>query len=420
MSSSSKQIANRVACLALALSMAPTQLFAQTLTKVRIGESGTAKMIPNACTAGAPKPIEDKPGQALQTKSQLEVHVQNDLNEDGKSANDLNITVEKQSVKIDKDKSTASLTGDFSGKTLTITQASNGILVCAITIPSVAVDEDTTQRAIRVGIGATFDFLNGISATDLYSDLTVFLPTLWHATNKDGTEKRWAFGIDAGLYNGRTVPRRSDSTIMEPSELTAISRILPRKQLTDSLVRVLQVVRRSSSESVDRLGVYFAPTFRVANGLHVLIQSELVRRDIVTEVKLHVESQDTVQQGPRTTTPLEGTGKLLPPDTTTKARSSEYKAIHTAGVLMNVRVGNIEFRAKPTFGFTFDNAPDAKRHRRGIYTAQFRVTDFQHGFKIGGDVRGLANGDETVFLVYLAKDFGFKRLGSFILGSGEN
>ena len=153
---------------------------------------------------------------------------------------------------------------------------------------------------------------------------------------------------------------------------------------------------------------------------HLFLLRELVKRDFLTETRERVVTQDTVVVAPIESLPLGGAGTLNPADTTIKTRSTRYLAVHSIGLLLNVRVRDIELRTKPTIGFMrADSTQGVKPGRRGLYTAQFRITDFEHGFKIGGDIRGLLNGDDTTFLVYLAKDFSFRRLANFILGDGE-
>lgn len=394
---------------------------AQTVTKVRIPSSATTRFVADACTVTAPKPIVDAAG-TLTTASRVEVSVENDQNKSTNAGVDLSLVAGKQTAKIDATSATAVIQGNLTGETLTITKGDN-VLVCALTLPLPPdAPEDTTLRAFRVGIGGSFDFINGISGTNLYSDLTVFLPSLWTRTApfRRDSSRTWQIGIDAGVYNGRTLPRQ-DSTVSEPVEAAGRTRYLPRTSVTDSARRVRQIVNRTRTESVDRLGAYLAPTVRLTRGLHFLVQSELVKRDFLTETRERVVSQDTVTVAPIATLPLGGAGTLNPTDTTIKTRSTRYLAVHSIGVLLNVRVKDIELRAKPTIGFMReDSTQTVAPGRRGVYAAQFRVTDFEHGFKIGGDVRGLLNGDETTFLLYLAKDFSFKRLASFLLGDGED
>ena len=52
----------------------------------------------------------------------------------------------------------------------------------------------------------------------------------------------------------------------------------------------------------------------------------------------------------------------------------------------------------------------ARRYRR----------HFEHGFKLGGEVRGITANRNPAVLVFLAKDYDFKRLaGSLVGGEGS-
>ena len=81
--------------------------------------------------------------------------------------------------------------------------------------------------------------------------------------------------------------------------------------------------------------------------------------------------------------------------------------------IVSYRAGGMEFRAKPMIGVSVAES------YVGSYAVQFRVTDFDTGFKIGGEVRGPLSAKNPVILVYLAKDFGFKRLANFIVGGDD-
>lgn len=403
----------------LALASAPTLALAQTITTVRVPQSATSKPAPMACTAAAPKALTDSL-EKLSGNSRVEIRVENDQNKLAKPSDALQIVIGKQTARLLADSTSLTIIGNYAGQALSITRAKDDVLVCALSVPTTAdAAADSLTRAIRVGIGGSFDFLSGVSATDLYYDVTTFLPHLWNPRVKPAAKwRRLHFGIDGGLYNGRTVPKRDSTVFLDAStRVGGRTLYLPRTSTSEPVRRIRQTVAVTSYESVDRLGVYVAPMVQLANGLHFLAQSELVRRDITTDRREKVLAQDTVTQAPDGR-PIAGGGSLAPTDTTVKSKRLEYVAVHSLGMLVNVRMRDVEFRAKPTVGKTFgDSVPG--EWGPSVFTVQFRVTDFGNGFKIGGDVRGRLNGTETTFLVYLAKDFSLKKLGGFLV-SGES
>jgi hypothetical protein len=403
---------------ALVIAAVPAAALSQTITSVRVPFTATERYAPNACTATTTQALADSPEKSS-GNSRLAVRVENDRNAPTRPADDLLMLAGKQATTLAKDSTAATVTGSYVGQTLTITRRSDGVAVCALTVPAAAAATgDSVARAIRVGIGGSFDFLSGISPTDLYYDVTAFFPQLWNPrVSHRGKGRILRIGIDAGLYNGRIVPKRDTTVTMgDGDRMGARSVVLPRTAPTDSVRRIQQTVLRSRRESVDRLGVYVAPTLQVADGLLLVAQSELVRRDVVEESRTRVIAQDTITQAPDPGRPLTRAGSLVPADTTIRSRSQQYVGLHSLGLLANVRMGDVEFRAKPTIGKVYGDSAGSRRWGPAIYTVQFRVTDFANGFKIGGDVRGLIDGSQTTFLVFLAKDFGLKRLGNFVLG----
>jgi hypothetical protein len=393
----------------LLVALASSPASAQTLTKVRLAKSGTTQFVDNACTLQTSTMTVAKGATAVDS---LRVEVQDDVNARTKVTEALTVEVlgaegAKGILPVGDDTVVvhADSAGRFVHRTLAIRLQSNGAPLCVAVVPGPAKDkENPERRAFRVGIGASFDFLNGISASDLYSDVTVFIPALWSGR----------FGMDAGLYNGRTTVRRDTVSGIRRGYATFV------KSGSDSILTVNQTTQRRSDVSYDQLGLYMAPTYKLVDHLFLAVHAEVLKRVVVTTTTLKVDSADTARAvyanvGPKPAP----AGTRIPGDTTITRRTTQFESFYGVGPLVRTEIGGVEFRTKAIVG---GGAVEGAFQR--AYVVQFRISDFDNGFKLGGDIRGPLRFKQPFMsptvLVYLAKDFDFKRLANFIVGGDDD
>lgn len=384
----------------LLLLVLPPPLAAQSVTSVRIPASALESYVrPSPCTVET-KPISLRAG--LSNVDTLHVRIENDQNKPSEAPVTLSLSVPGLiSDSLLKGASSATLAvntgGKLAGRGLEITRDS--VPVCFTVLPALEVAEDTVRRAFRVGLGATFDFLSGLSATDLYYDLTIFLPDIWNGT----------VGIDAGMYSGRTAAIRD--TIMGAPRLFFL-----RRPAGDSLTKIEQSIDRRNDLTFDKLGLYLAPTLLLTKNLHLVMHAEVIRQETIRESSITVLAADTTAIPNDTSLAITFPPDFrVPLDVVVTRRFTDFGSFFGTGIIVSVTKGDILFRAKPLIGIerTGDNYIAS-------YVIQFRVVDFDNGFKIGGDVRGGLNGRRTNLLVYLAKDVSFKRLADFIIGGDDD
>lgn len=85
------------------------------------------------------------------------------------------------------------------------------------------------------------------------------------------------------------------------------------------------------------------------------------------------------------------------------------------GPLLNYNDADYNFWHKPILGVeVFDG------RMYGAYAVQFRLTDYDHGFKLGGEVRGRLTFEQPSIAVFLARDFSLRRLADFLVGGDDD
>ena len=258
--------------------------------------------------------------------------------------------------------------------------------------------ERAANRRYRVGLGGSFDFLNGLSAADIYGDVTIRIPELVRA----GSGRGVGIGFDAGLYNGRTTSFR------EVQEETRTFRF-PGTPHRDSTMVVSQRIERTEDSYHDNLTLFIAPTLQLSRNVALAIHSGVRRSERVRTVLTRTMSQDTLVEGSAET----GAGRPagLPGDGSRTTRTQSYRAFFGIGPLINFDNADYNFWHKQIIGFEMvDGRLD------GAFGVQFSLTDYDHGFKLGGEVRGKLNFEQPSIAIFLARDFSLGRLADFIVG----
>jgi hypothetical protein len=305
----------------------------------------------------------------------------------------------------------------WSGAQLAVTRAADQVFICTALIKRDSEPDDSTRHPFRAGVGASFTPLSGVSKVDLYYDVTIFLPDAFRTLTGRGA--RW--GIDAGLTNGRF--SGTTDTLPERPAVAAVARPGSTPGKTDSVLYIRQGVTRTISRGNDLLTLYLAPTFRLSPGLFWAAHAEATKRDLSTTIQLKATAPDSALF-PGTTLPdsvrlrprVLPVGTTVPPlvDSARTFRNTQYDAFFGTGPLVVVERSKVEFRTKLMFGVGSYGPVTT-----GSYVASFRVTDFAHSFKLGGEVRGELTNTNPSIIVFLAKDYDIKHLAEFIFGSSS-
>jgi hypothetical protein len=411
--------------IGLGLGFGQGSLRAQSVITVRVPQSLVTRSAADAAKESAAqaaaacrvtaKGIRISDSTAQKARDTVHVQVQNDRDEVVGAPANLTFRIGDKGGVLDKSNALATVVADsgssLAGTVVEVWRSEDQIRVCSAKLAGAAKDtvpDDTTRYPFRVGIGASFTPLGGASKTDLYYDVTVFLSDAFGA----GAQHSSRWGIDAGLTNGR-LGLRNDTT----PQVTAVVNVL--RPTRDSIATITRTFTSTRTTTVDNLGLYLGPTFRLSSGFYWTVRAEADKRDYIDKTHDRVTELDTVVTA-GTVPPSNAPRTVRPPtadvagDTVRTRRYTTYDAFYGTGPLLVRRQSTIEFRANAIFG-----VGPAAEATKGQYVITFRVTDFATGFKLGGEVRGLLKNSAPGLFIFLAKDFDFKKLASFI-ASGDS
>jgi hypothetical protein len=313
--------------------------------------------------------------------------------------------------------------GKLAGQRITVQEPNTGRVVCSISLPGPA----DTARLPRwripepeavVSIGASFDLLDGLRASDLYSDARVFAPGLW--TVQHGVLRGWRLGVQAGIYQGQETTKGMPTgdtvanrfTFETPAGVDSTGALLVRHRNYDRI--------ESTREST--LGLY--------GGLNVAVTRDLYFVPLLLEVRrqnsLHTARDSLVLD---TTFRLVPSRPLLASTIPGSSRSSRisYVPAFMMGPRLDMRRETFNLVLQPLVGATQmtrcnpRTAADAfPTCRRGLEFVQWDVTfeleAAKSGIKLGGEVRGFQSQDPNI-LVFLAKEFSLEKFADFLTGT---
>jgi len=260
--------------------------------------------------------------------------------------------------------------------------------------------ESSWFNPYTVTIGGSFDLLDGVSVTDLYANVNVFLPNLYRPTPAT------ALGFDAGLIRARTISKEDTLRVERASRFYDAAE--------DSLVIRIDEARLVRETEVEYLSLYFDGLYRFNEYLSAILPHvEVRRREIRTEFDYMADTSatrfltfaDTVYTGP--SIPF---GTAPRPFEDRAFRRSEYGGYFGAGLLLASADSDfgVAYRLRGVTGLTDGG--------HGFYLVQFLLHERSLGLRLGGEIQGLfkAEGNEPVISVFLAKAFSLRRLADFI------
>ncbi len=254
--------------------------------------------------------------------------------------------------------------------------------------------ERQANRRYRVGIGASFNFLDGFKATDIYGDVSIRIPQFTAGS---------PWGVDAGLYNGRATIEPSVNNI-------SWSVAFPRTPHADSTHVVTQSLVRTEKAYVDNLTLYVGPSVHAWSSLFLAGHLEVGKRENVQIVTFEVTDVDSVVL-PTNEVRVSPTHRLREDGETYTLRTPGYATFVGVGTLLNHDDADYNIWHKLLIGLEMMGS-----ERTWSYVAQFRITDFDHGFKLGGEIRGSLDFDAPSIAVFLARDVSISKLADFLVG----
>jgi hypothetical protein len=311
----------------------------------------------------------------------------------------------------------------LAGERITVQEPNTGRVLCSVALPGPA---DTARlpgwripdpEAV-VSIGASFDLLDGLRPSDLYSDARVFAPGLW--TVQRGVFSSLRVGVQAGIFQGRETNKGFVTGDTLPSQFTYDVPVVPADTAGGLLVRRRRF-QRTESHRVSTLGLYAGVNVAVARDLYLIpVLAEVRRVNFLDTVRDTVLSDSTIRLQPNQ--PLRT--QTVP--ITSRVSGIAYVPSFMTGVRLDMRRETFNVVLQPLFGFRqgfscTQRAPDElvscnHEWQFGQWDATFEVEAAKTGIKLGGEVRGFQSQNPSV-LVYLAKEFSVEKFADFLTGT---
>ncbi|MEK6482014.1 hypothetical protein WJR50_31020 [Catalinimonas sp. 4WD22] len=258
---------------------------------------------------------------------------------------------------------------------------------------TIVIDYVNKYNPYRLSIGASFDFFENLSATDLYGDVYVFVPSV--------TER---IGFEVGVYQNRSVsidsfdidslsrPMRFDQVTIERFEENGMSMV----RYQERGIRINQ-----SQVTIDNLGFYLTTVYdtqlKSENfSLYGNIYFELIRREFTH--KYNIDYVDSVTRVVAEDS-YRGDRRFLP-----NFRRSQIEAFFGLGSTIHYLTPAIEVLFNANLGYT---RTTESTKLNAIIRA--RIIEGTTGIKLGVDYRGTPYTSE-VFTVYAAKEVSLAKI----------
>lgn len=304
---------------------------------------------------------------------------------------------------------------------------------------TLVITKDSLKRwpEILLSLGFNFDFLDGVKADDLYADVSVDLPFLFHP---DPANAMTGFGVELGIYQRRTVSYQD--TLSEEYRLIDAVQFqndsTAFKYITGKATGVLETYR-------ENLGVFLQPkwillsegnTVKNTARLSVIGHIEWMRTTVNQSYNRNFYSIDTTSEVPDNWPRPYNTVDFLPPEEQ-KQEFIEYNLNYgvgvdlfvlrpTGGLHLKAVIGNNDYKilTSLTNGVSRVRTSDTK-----FYSIQVEIIETQVlGFKLGAEVRGYFGGENPPlrlekiipsYTVYLAKQFSLDKLADLFKPPGK-
>ena len=243
----------------------------------------------------------------------------------------------------------------------------------------------------KISIGATFNFLEGLKANDLYAELSIFVPHLFGSTDPKSSWR--SIGLYTGFYQGRSFTG-GDSLRFNSRETTLT---------TSKFIKIEKEIIEKSEKEIANLGLYFSLTLKAREHLYLTLYSEVRKRDIIKDTKERIVKSDTTigDVFPQEDTLRTGSVNIIAPEFI----RTNYRYYFGFSPLLNYSDddNNITLQLNPVLGYNLTspgkNAP--------FFLFQLKLTERRSGIRLGAELRTLLgnHAEKPEILIYLVKEF---------------
>jgi hypothetical protein len=302
----------------------------------------------------------------------------------------------------------------LAGQRVTIQEPNTGRVFCSVALPGP--NPALTRPPGRplpspeavVSLGASFDLLDGLRASDLYSDTRVFAPGLW---------RRW--GAQAGIYQGRVTSTGSATGDTTARRFSFLTPSLPQDTVGGLLVRQ-RVFERTESGRDNTLGLYMGLNRSVAEDLYLVGLIEVRRESFRRTVRDTVISDTVLRLAPNQ--PIRNS--VIPGSRVTSGVS--YRPALMVGPRLDMRRETFNLVLQPVAGLrriqhctVLESGTGSRCEPEwsiGEWDVTFELEAAKSGVKLGGEVRGFQSQTPSI-LVFLAKEFTVEKFAEILTGA---
>ncbi|MEN0047261.1 MAG: hypothetical protein AAF806_09400, partial [Bacteroidota bacterium] len=202
----------------------------------------------------------------------------------------------------------------------------------------------TKTNPFKVAIGASFDFIDGSSTTDLYYDVNFFIPSIWEDDKKLFWKK---LGLDASFYQTRLF---GDSTIIRLPQAPRAFQDFNE----DTLRAESYTLLRNRKTTLKNTGIYISPTFELKKYLHAILYVEgLIQEEVVTFNDEFTDIDSTLLIPKNIYVEPDSPLRDIEEGISTGITNNSYQLLLGTGLLLDLDYkDDIIFRLKPVIGYT--------------------------------------------------------------------
>jgi hypothetical protein len=213
--------------------------------------------------------------------------------------------------------------------------------------------------------------------------------------------------MDGGFYQNRVVtPGKSGVTAID-----SYTRLPDSTNFTNTY-------NQSQQFTIDNIGLYFDPTYKICEGIYGAFNLEFRRRSVTTTTTYSLQNTDSVVKSKGI---VSQTNKSPQFATGTTTDTTFDNLLFGPGILAEYKDHNISFYFYSALVFNppLSSSRNIIDYKKASWLIQFKLTESNSNISIGGEVRNYnmeRNGIRNEYLLYLARELPITFLGS-VLGA---
>jgi len=289
------------------------------------------------------------------------------------------------------------------------------LFCCINTYSQTDLCDEKNKEPCKISIGASFDFINGSSKTDIYYDVSYYMPLVF----ENSTKKFWKkFGFEACFYQNRIF---GDSTTINLKQN-------PRSigMQDENVIAAKRTLTRDRIETYENIGLCFNPSYSlVENKIFAFLHFE----GIVRVGKIFLNDRYTSSE--TMLIPKDEFIEPTDPISMIEEGKSEYKLnpdvqeYYGGGFMLDVCKKNVNFKGRASVVYAdrdiFVKGNDKlstikTENGKGLMLIiNAQVVELNAGLKLGGSIRRFFGNDRaapTEYSIFLSKQFSLSKLGS--------